>query len=159
MPPDNLEIEITERDIFDTKGQGITILEELRSLGISITLDDFGSGYSSLSYLRRLPIDRLKLDQEFLKEIPQDSPSCVIARSVIEMAHALDLEVIAEGIEEPEQVAFFQRHQCDAMQGFLLCRPLSAADITELLLRRQAIDLQPKALLAKEMPAFMEQGK
>jgi diguanylate cyclase (GGDEF)-like protein/PAS domain S-box-containing protein len=159
MHPNNLEIEITERDIFDTKGHGIAILEELRSLGISIALDDFGSGYSSLSYLRRLPIDRLKLDQVFLKEIPQDSPSCVIARSVIEMAHALDLEVVAEGIEEPKQVEFFQRYQCDAMQGFLLCRPLSAAGTTELLLRRQAIDLQPKALLAKAMPAFMEQGK
>lgn len=159
MRPQDLEIEITERDIFDTKGQGITILEELRSLGISIALDDFGSGYSSLSYLRRLPIDRLKLDQTFLKEIPQDSPSCVIARSVIEMAHALDLEVIAEGIEVPEQVEFFQQHRCDAMQGFLLCRPLSGADISDLLLQQEAIDLQPKTLFVKARSASMAGGK
>jgi EAL domain-containing protein (putative c-di-GMP-specific phosphodiesterase class I) len=144
LDPDDLEIEITERDIFDTKGQGITILEELRSRGIAIVLDDFGSGYSSLSYLRRLPIDRLKLDRQFLQDIPQDRASRTIVESVISMAHAINVEVIAEGVESFEQADFFRKNHCDAMQGFFFSRPLPARDITQLLLDPARRQLWPK---------------
>ena len=149
----DLEIEITEREIFDSKEQGIAVLAELRGLGMSIALDDFGHGYSSLAYLRRLPIDRLKLDREFLTEIPQNLASCVIAKSVIEMAHALNLDVIAEGVESIEQVKFFQQNRCDAMQGFLLCEPLAGNAVTELLSKQQEIDLAPEALLMRARAA------
>jgi diguanylate cyclase (GGDEF)-like protein/PAS domain S-box-containing protein len=134
LHPHDLEIEITERHIFETNGQGVTILEELRSLGISIALDDFGNGYSSLSYLRKLPINRLKLDREFLKEIPRDRSSRLIVEAVIAMAHAINVEVIAEGVETVEQANFFRKKQCRAMQGFFFSPPLSSKDMTELLL-------------------------
>ncbi len=146
LRPEDLEIEITERDMVDKQGQGIKILEELHSLGISIALDDFGSGYSSLSYLRRLPLHRLKLDKDFLKGIPYDATSCVIARSLIDMAHALNLTVVAEGVESPEQVEFFRQNRCDALQGFLLCPPLPLEGLKELFMKQATINVQPEFL-------------
>ncbi|MDB5762330.1 MAG: hypothetical protein JWQ21_1325 [Herminiimonas sp.] len=126
----DLIIEITEHQLFDNSEQGIAILNSLHSRGISITLDDFGTGYSSLSYLCYLPVDMLKLDQTFLKKIPHDPLSCAIAKAVIGLAHAIHLEVTAEGVESAEQVEFFQRENCEALQGFFFSKPLPAEQMT-----------------------------
>lgn len=136
VEPNDLEIEITERQIYSTQRHGLLVLTDLRSLGINVVLDDFGTGYSSLSYLRRLPIDRLKLDREFLRDIPSDPHSDLIAESVINLAHALDIEVIAEGVETKEQVEYCKQKKCDAMQGFYFSRPLPENDITNLLIKQ-----------------------
>jgi diguanylate cyclase (GGDEF)-like protein/PAS domain S-box-containing protein len=138
LHPHDLEIEITERQIYSGRGESLSILEEMRALGISIALDDFGTGYSSLSYLRHLPIDRLKLDRAFLQEIPHNHHSCVIAESVINLAHTLGIPVIAEGVESAEQVDFCRDKKCDAMQGFFFSPPLPASDLTPLLMKQAA---------------------
>lgn len=136
LDPRDLEIEITERQICSMRRETLSILEDMRSLGVSIVLDDFGTGYSSLSYLRRLPVDRLKLDREFLQEIPHDRHSCAIAESVINLAHTLDIKVIAEGVESAEQADFCQEKKCDAMQGFFFSRPLPEKDLTHFLMKQ-----------------------
>lgn len=133
LRPQDLEIEITEREIYSVRPESLALLEDLRKLGVTIVLDDFGTGYSSLSYLRQLPIDRLKLDREFLYDIPDNRQSCVIAESVIKLAHALDIEVVAEGVESAEQVAYCLDKKCDAMQGFFFSRPLSEPDLSAFL--------------------------
>lgn|GEM_PF-1531906 len=136
LTPRNLEVEITEQHMFQANGQGIKVLEELRNRGIIVVLDDFGTGYASLSSLRRLPVNRLKLDRASLKEIPHDPHSCAIAKAVIAMAHTLNIEVVAEGIESAEQADFFRREGCNALQGNFLSRPLATDDMT-LLLQQQ----------------------
>lgn len=128
--PNHLEIEITERQISDSKEQGIAILKELRSRGAIISIDDFGIGYSSLSYLRWLPVDSLKLDKSFLDSIPFDQQSCAIAKGIINLAHSLNFEVIAEGIESGEQLDFLRNESCQQMQGYFISRPLDAAAMT-----------------------------
>lgn len=130
LPPNHLEIEITERQIFDSKEQGVTILKELRSRGAMIAIDDFGIGYSSLSYLRWLPVDSLKLDKSFLDSVPFDQQSCAIAKGIINLAHSLNLAVIAEGVESSEQLDFLRHENCQQMQGYFISRPLDAAAMT-----------------------------
>jgi predicted signal transduction protein with EAL and GGDEF domain len=130
LPHKNLEIEVTERQIFDSKEQGVATLKELRSRGTLVAIDDFGTGYSSLSYLRWMPVDSLKLDKTFMPSIPSDPQSCAIAKVVIGLAHSLNLEVIAEGVESIEQVDFLQHEKCEQMQGYFFSRPLDAAAMT-----------------------------
>jgi diguanylate cyclase (GGDEF)-like protein/PAS domain S-box-containing protein len=132
----DLEIEITEGDLFNSKEQGITTLQELRSRGSLVAIDDFGTGYSSLSYLRWLPVDSLKLDKTFLPSVPYDQQSCAIARVIIGLAHSLNLKVIAEGVESADQVAFLQRENCQELQGYYFSRPLDAQAMTSWLRQR-----------------------
>jgi diguanylate cyclase (GGDEF)-like protein/PAS domain S-box-containing protein len=136
LPPAMLEIEITERQIFDSKEQGVATLKQLRARGIGIAIDDFGTGYSSLSYLRWLPVDALKLDKTFLPKIPDDPQSCAIARVIISLAHSLNLKVTAEGVESAEQADFMQRENCEQLQGNFFSPPLSAAAMTTWLQNR-----------------------
>ena len=107
----------------------IQTLDQLKKLGVKISIDDFGTGYSSLSYLKRLPIDTLKIDQSFVRHIPTDSDDAAIAMLIIAMAHNLKLSVVAEGVETEEQLSFLRAKQCDAMQGFLVSRPLPADEL------------------------------
>lgn len=135
--PADLDIELTEDEVFESREDGIRILRGLRERGVSIALDDFGAGYSTLSYLASLPIDLIKLDISFIRNLPEDRKVGQIVRSMIKLAHALDLIVIAEGIEKPEQMEFFHDVGCEGVQGFHICRPLPAAEITKWMQERR----------------------
>jgi diguanylate cyclase (GGDEF)-like protein/PAS domain S-box-containing protein len=126
--PGTLEIELTESMLA---GDHITTearLRDLKALGVSLSIDDFGTGYSSLAYLKRFPIDVLKIDQSFVRDIPQDRNDMEIAATIIAMAHTLKLRVVAEGVETAEQLAFLKERGCDAWQGYLFSKPLPAND-------------------------------
>ncbi|MBU2873571.1 sensor domain-containing protein [Marinobacter salexigens] len=124
MQPANLELEITESALLYDVESAIETMTELAGLGLSISLDDFGTGYSSLSYLKRFPIDTLKIDKSFIAEVTTDSGSRVIVNTIIAMAHALELKVVAEGVETEEQLVLLYDRGCDQAQGYLFARPL-----------------------------------
>jgi diguanylate cyclase (GGDEF)-like protein/PAS domain S-box-containing protein len=123
LDPRRLELEITESTAMFNTERSIVTLSELRALGVSIALDDFGTGHSSLSYLRRFPIDRVKIDREFVAEIGQSRSNRAIVSAVVAMAHGLDLAVTAEGVETEAQVDFLREQKCEEVQGFLFGRP------------------------------------
>jgi diguanylate cyclase (GGDEF)-like protein/PAS domain S-box-containing protein len=128
LPARLLELEITESSAMQSPETSIRTLYELKKLGIRISLDDFGTGHSSLSYLKRFPIDTLKIDQSFVRDITTDPDTAAIVTAIIAMAHSLRLKVIAEGVEYTEQANFLRRHNCDQMQGFLITRPVAASE-------------------------------
>jgi diguanylate cyclase (GGDEF)-like protein/PAS domain S-box-containing protein len=134
LQPSELEIELTERQALQVEKHGLPVLNIIRSRGINIALDDFGTGYSALSYLRNLPVTAVKLDKSFLAGIPHDVNGCAVIKAVMDLSHALGLEVIAEGVETEEQAAFLKENNCTALQGFLYSRPLPARDMTTWLL-------------------------
>ena len=133
LDPSSLELEITESIVMAHGESAVAVLEKLKSIGVRIAIDDFGTGYSSLGYLKRFPIDTLKMDRSFIRDIPSDSGDIKIARAIIAMAHALRLKVVAEGVEKAEQLKFLRAHRCDAAQGYFLFRPLPADEVTEVL--------------------------
>lgn len=124
LPPRLLELEITESSAMLSPDTSIRTLYELKKLGLRISLDDFGTGHSSLSYLKRFPIDTLKIDQSFVRDITTDPDTAAIVTAIIAMAHSLRLKVIAEGVEFTEQANFLRRHGCDQLQGFLITPPV-----------------------------------
>ncbi|HET6912779.1 MAG TPA: EAL domain-containing protein [Rhodanobacteraceae bacterium] len=126
IAPDQLELELTESMVMANAEQSVRILTELKSIGVRLAIDDFGTGYSSLAYLKRLPIDTLKIDQEFVGDITIDPDDAAITSTIITMAHSLQLEVVAEGVETPEQLAFLRSQGCDEIQGHWLSMPLPA---------------------------------
>ena len=111
--------------------RAIAMLEELRQLGVHIAIDDFGTGYSSLAVLKRFPVDCLKVDRSFVRDIPDDADDMAITRSVILLAHSMGLSVVAEGVETEAQQTFLVECGCDEMQGFLFSKPLPAAELAE----------------------------
>jgi len=124
LPPECLELEVTESVLLDGAGQAIELISQLKSMGIKVALDDFGTGFSSLSYLRDLPIHKVKLDRAFIKDITTDSRDAAIVQGIIDMAHHLELVVVAEGIEEREQQQDLAQRNCDLLQGFLFAKPM-----------------------------------
>ncbi|MEL6815923.1 MAG: EAL domain-containing protein [Cyanobacteria bacterium J06598_3] len=129
LAANQLELEVTETALMQDAESAIAILTELKALGIRIAIDDFGTGYSSLSYLKQLPIDTLKIDNCFVRGAVHDSKNQAILQSTIELAHRLDLKVVAEGVETPEEQALLSQYQCDYLQGFWVGRPMVAAEM------------------------------
>jgi diguanylate cyclase (GGDEF)-like protein/PAS domain S-box-containing protein len=131
IPPSALQFEITEGTALRDMQRSIHLLGELRSRGVRVSIDDFGIGYSSLGYLKQLPVNALKIDKTFLTGIPGTRDAAIVA-AVIAMAHALGLTVIAEGVERPEQMTFLRDHDCDTCQGYLFSKPTTADEITRM---------------------------
>jgi EAL domain-containing protein (putative c-di-GMP-specific phosphodiesterase class I) len=134
--PDRLVLELTESVLMDEVSEAHAMLDRFKELGVKLAIDDFGTGYSSLSYLHRFPVDQVKLDRAFVASLDADGEGSPIARAVINMAHALDITVTAEGVETPQQLQGLRRLACDRAQGFLFARPMPAADFSALLRRK-----------------------
>lgn len=134
--PQMMEIEITESVLMEMGDAGHQLLADLRELGVRLSLDDFGTGYSSLSRLKTFPLDCIKIDQSFIRDISTDPNDAAIVRAVLSMAHEMSLRVIAEGVETQEQLAFLQELHCEEYQGYLYSRPLPAQEIERHLRRR-----------------------
>ena len=134
LDPSWLELEITESSIMKDPDKAIERLLELKMMGIKVAIDDFGTGYSSLNYLKRFPIDTLKIDRSFVSDLCKDPHDTAIVRAIITLGHALDLTVIAEGVETREQLESLTELECDVVQGFLFSKALSSEDFEELLI-------------------------
>lgn len=128
LPPGCLEIELTESVIMTDVEHTIKILQDLKKLGIRLSIDDFGTGFSSLSYLKSMPIDVIKIDRSFIRDIPSDEDDIAITTAIINMAHSLEIEVIAEGVETFEQFELLRKLGCDNVQGYLFMKPASAQE-------------------------------
>jgi predicted signal transduction protein with EAL and GGDEF domain len=140
LDPGWLELEITESSIMKDPDKAIEKLLELKMMGIKVAIDDFGTGYSSLNYLKRFPIDTLKIDRSFVSDLCKDPHDTAIVRAIITLGHALDLTVVAEGVETREQLESLAELECDVVQGFLFSKALSSEDFEELLIAQgQAI--------------------
>jgi diguanylate cyclase (GGDEF)-like protein len=134
-PPQALELEITESTAIKNINNSVRLLKELRSMGLQISIDDFGTGYSSMSYLKDFPVNTLKIDRSFVRDIGCNDNDLTLIKTIISMAHTLKLNVIAEGVETEDQIAFLLSHHCDRIQGFLFSRPVPAEEFTKLIKR------------------------
>lgn len=139
-PGSNLIIELTESIYMENKDNVSRIMEQLRTRGISFAMDDFGKGYSSFSYLQLLPIDHLKIDKSFLRGVANNKQSAAIARTIIDIAHNLELNVIAEGIEDQETLDYVIRERCETAQGFFLHKPMTGRQFDQLIKEEQEPD-------------------
>lgn len=144
LPVDNLELEITESTLMDNVEHAITTMRAFQERGISIAIDDFGTGYSSLSYLKRFPINVLKVDRSFVMDIPRDINDMEITGAVIAMAHKLNLQVVAEGVETPAQLQFLRANNCEYAQGYLFSKPLPIADFEAYISKPLELPLAPQ---------------
>ncbi|AIQ45050.1 hypothetical protein R70723_03370 [Paenibacillus sp. FSL R7-0273] len=134
LEPEYLELEITESAAADGDDYIVEVLHALKKLGVSISIDDFGSGYSSLSRLKTMPVDRIKIDMQFVRGISTGNDDEAIAKTIIQLAKNLKLHVIAEGVETEEQFAFFNKNKCDEIQGYFFYKPMPASEIESILL-------------------------
>jgi diguanylate cyclase (GGDEF)-like protein/PAS domain S-box-containing protein len=133
LAPSWLELEMTESQVMDNPGRAIALMGELKDIGVRLSMDDFGTGYSSLASLSRFPIDYLKIDRSFVADIVSNPHSATIAASIIDIAHRMQLQVIAEGVETEAQLGYLRKHGCDQIQGYFFSRPLAANDFAALL--------------------------
>jgi len=139
LEPSYLEIEITESVAIDDVEFTIETLRELKKQGIRISIDDFGMGFSSLGHLRQFPLDTLKIDQSFTKDIGRNRSGTEIAGAIISLAQILNLRVVAEGVETNEQLEFLKTRQCDEIQGYLFSKPVTAAEIERMFLENKCL--------------------
>jgi diguanylate cyclase (GGDEF)-like protein len=142
VDPRLLELELTESALMANAEHTVAVLARLKSLGIRVAIDDFGTGYSSLAYLKRFPIDKLKIDIAFVRDVIINPDDAAIALAIISMAHSLNLHVIAEGVESAGQMNYLRRHRCDEIQGFHFSRPLFAHEMAEMARRHQALQAE-----------------
>jgi diguanylate cyclase (GGDEF)-like protein/PAS domain S-box-containing protein len=146
LAPRYLQLELTESVLLHYAESTARILTALRDLGVRISVDDFGTGYSSLRYLLQFPIDTLKLDQSFVRDIVAKPDGPPVVKAIIELAHGLGLRIVAEGVETVEQMHFLQRHRCDEMQGFVFREPVPAEEAELLLGKRLPLETWPAAV-------------
>jgi diguanylate cyclase (GGDEF)-like protein len=148
MSPVLLQLEVTESMVMRNVSRAIKVLDAIQSRGIRLAIDDFGTGYSSMSLMKQFPIDTIKIDRSFVRDLPVDTEDQAIAQAIISMGKALGMTVIAEGVETVEQETFLRNHACDEMQGFLFSKPLPAKQMADLLRaepRHASPPLQPDA--------------
>jgi diguanylate cyclase (GGDEF)-like protein/PAS domain S-box-containing protein len=124
----NLEIEITENTLMINSAQNLEVLQQMRDLGVRMAIDDFGTGFCSFSYLLEYQVDRLKIDQSFVRRAVQDANAAAVVRTILAMSHGLNIKVVAEGVETMEQLRFLLRRRCDEAQGYFFARPVTAAE-------------------------------
>lgn len=136
LPPENLKIEVPEMVLMDNPEVGIIMLNRIKSVGVQLSIDDFGAGYSSLNYLQRFPVNTLKVDNSFISRMGEEAGNCEIVRAVIALAHSLNLDVVAEGVEVEEQRTMLTSLDCESGQGFLFSRPVDHDIAGNLLLLR-----------------------
>lgn len=140
VDPGALELEITEGVAMLDTARTIAVLETIRNWGLRLSIDDFGTGFSSLSYLKRMPLDKLKIDQSFVRGLPGVAEDCAIAQAVIDLGHRMKLRIVAEGVETPEQLAWLKARGCDVVQGYLTGRPSLPEDLVKAALSWQTAD-------------------
>ena len=128
VKPSQIELEITENALIESHSQSVSRLNELKAMGIRLALDDFGTGYSSLTYLQSLPTTTLKIDKNFVDTILVEGKQREIIKTIITLAHTMGMSVVAEGVEEKEQLEFLERYHCDVLQGYAICRPVSESE-------------------------------
>jgi len=143
VDPSLLELELTESALMSNFEHTVQVLESLKAMGIRIAIDDFGTGYSSLAYLKRFPIDKLKIDIAFVRDITTNPDDAAIALAIISMAHSLHMQVIAEGVETRAQMAYLRRHRCDEIQGFHFSRALPAGQLAQLVRKNRETPDRP----------------
>ncbi|WP_394777896.1 EAL domain-containing protein, partial [Undibacterium sp.] len=152
VDPGLLELELTESSLMSDAKKTIEVLHHLKALGVEISVDDFGTGYSSLAYLKHFPLDKLKIDIAFIRDVTTNPDDAAIALAVINMAHSLKLQVVAEGVETEAQLAYLRRHRCDQIQGYYFSKPVAAQQLEQMLndekcLPMESIATQPQTLL------------
>jgi EAL domain-containing protein (putative c-di-GMP-specific phosphodiesterase class I) len=147
IDPQRLEIELTESLLMEDTEANRAMLEGLSKMGVRLAIDDFGTGHSSLSYLKRFKIDTLKIDRSFVSSLPGSSDDKAIATAVIALARGLDMSVVAEGVETVAQADLLRELGCDDMQGYLLSRPLPAAELVDWLNKRNREEARRKLAL------------
>jgi diguanylate cyclase (GGDEF)-like protein/PAS domain S-box-containing protein len=139
LAPDCLELELTESLLMSHVEELLEVLDRLKAIGIGLAVDDFGTGYSSLNYLKRLPVDKLKIDQSFVRDVPGDQNDMAIVAAIIALARAMNLTVIAEGVETQEQLAFLRAGGCDEIQGYYFSRPIDPDAFAQMLGERKTL--------------------
>ena len=154
-PRSTSRLEITENVLLSNVGQTLSKLRQLRQMGIRLSIDDFGTGYSSLSYLKDIPVCRLKIDRSFIRALTINSRDAAITASVISMGHSLDLNVLAEGVENEAQMSFLRAHNCDEIQGFYFSKPLDADDFAEMM-RNTSFSLSDSPGISPELCSVTE---
>jgi diguanylate cyclase (GGDEF)-like protein len=152
LTPQSLDLELTESSIMANAKATIDVLTRLQCMGVTISIDDFGTGFSSLSYLKRLPIDALKIDQSFVREVTTNRDDAALVMAIITLAHNLRLRVVAEGVETEEQWRFLHLLRCDEIQGFVFSKPLPPDELEHLLVSRQGQSI------STEVPGAIERA-
>ena len=132
IAPRHLVLEITESTVMRDTDTSLRLLQALSALGVGISIDDFGTGYSSLLYLKRLPATEIKIDHGFVRDLEHSAEDVVIVSAIVALGHALDMDIVAEGVETAAQRAYLERLGCDFLQGYLLGRPVDAARFMQL---------------------------
>jgi EAL domain-containing protein (putative c-di-GMP-specific phosphodiesterase class I) len=161
MSPALLQLEVTESMMMRDVSRAIKVLDAIQSRGIRIAIDDFGTGYSSMSLMKQFPIDTIKIDRSFVRDLPDDTEDQAIAQAIISMGRALGMTIVAEGVETVEQETFLRAHGCDEMQGFLFSRPLPPDQLADLLRptpRLVSPPLQPAAGSDSDQSSVRQSG-
>ncbi len=133
IPPERLELEITESFVMADRDRSFKSLADLKALGVRLSIDDFGTGYSSLAYLQQIEVHELKIDISFVRDVTTNRSNASIVKAIIALGHSLGLDIIAEGVETPDQARYLRALHCDVMQGYLVSRPLPVDEMTRFL--------------------------